>query len=186
MRKLLIVLILTVVGVCNASAQINKDKMYDDGSRAILTDSYNLYRKFSSAAAWYLACIIEQDGTETYSFQVTLNEGKQQIDVGRKLLFKTKAGKIIEFENNEKIGPADYTYDVSRYGTSYYVKPSYNVTEEEIKNLLSEDIVKIRIETDFGYIDRDIKPSKFKENLQKMYDAIVAAKKKQNSIYEGF
>lgn len=186
MRKFIITCLLAFLCIHNATAQINKDKMYNDGSRAILSESYNLYRKFTSAASWYLACIISKNGDEQYSLEVTLNEGKQQINKGRKLLLKSKDNKIIELVNSTKIGPADYTYNVTRYGTSYYVKPSYDISEEDIKKLLKADIIKIRIETDFGYIDKDIKATKFKENLEKMYNAIIEAKKKPNDIYDGF
>lgn len=186
MKKIITILLLAITFISNSNAQINMDKMYEDGSRAILSNPYYLYRKFSTAASCYLACIIGRNGNEQYFLTVTLNEGKKQIDKGRKLLFKSKDGKIIKLANSKKIGPSDYTYNVTRSGTYYYVTPSYYASTENIESLLNADIIKVRIETDFGYIDRDIKSKKFKEKLGKMYNAVLEAKKKPYNLYEGF
>ena len=56
MKQYIILLVLVLASISNVFAQkINKDKMEEDGSRVILSESYNLYTKWTSAAGFYLA-----------------------------------------------------------------------------------------------------------------------------------
>lgn len=187
MKKSLLLLLTIILSTAYGYAQkVNKDKTEEDGSRVILSESYNMYRKMNSAAGFYLAYVRSSTGTEEWSFEVTLNEGKIIMDRGRKFLIKTDSGKIIELENDKEIGPADYDYNVTRYGTDYYIKPSYILTEDQIKELYTSNIVKIRIETNGGSFDREIKPKKFAKAVKEMYDAINTAKSKETSVYDNF
>lgn len=101
-------LFLAFISITSAYAQINKDKVEEDGSRVILSDSKNLYRKMASAAGFYLAYVLDAQGNEEWSLEVKLNEGKYQIAVGRKLLIKSDDGSVMELQNSKEIGPADY------------------------------------------------------------------------------
>lgn len=188
MKKYILFLILVLANVYNGFAQqnVSKDKMEEDGSRVILSKSYNLYTKLTSAAGYYLAYVKNASGSEEWSFEITLNEGKLTIERGRKLLIKTDNGNIMELENNKEIGRSDYDYNVSKYGTSYYISPSYIITEEQLNELLRSNIIKVRIETNGGSIDRDIKPKKFAKSLKEMYEAICTAKTKAHTIYDDF
>ena len=111
--------------------------MEEDGSRVILSESYNLYTKWTSAAGFYLAYIKNSSDSEEWSFEITLNEGKLTMGRGRKLLIKTDKGDVFELENDKEIGPSDYDYNVSSSGTDYYVKPSYILSEKQIKELIA-------------------------------------------------
>ena len=186
MKKSFMLLFLAFISITSAYAQINKDKVEEDGSRVILSDSKNLYRKMASAAGFYLAYVLDAQGNEEWSLEVKLNEGKSQIAVGRKLLIKSDDGSVMELQNSKEIGPADYTYNVTRYGTDYYVRPSYILTEAQLKTLINSKVIKIRIETDSDMFDREIKSAKFQKNLKEMYDAICAQKQKSNNVYDGF
>ena len=187
MKQYIILLVLVLASISNVFAQkINKDKMEEDGSRVILSESYNLYTKWTSAAGFYLAYIKNSSDSEEWSFEITLNEGKLTMGRGRNLLIKTDKGDVFELENDKEIGPSDYDYNVSSSGTDYYVKPSYILSEKQIKELLDSNIIKIRIETNGGSIDRDIKPKKFTKALKEMYEAICLAKTKTNTVYDNF
>lgn len=183
MKKTFFILIVAITWVMNVSAQIAVNKVNDNGSHIIITDEKNLYRgAWHGVANWHIGYIITKDSLEIYSFEMLLNEGEICIDKGRKMLFKSESGKIFTLENTKEIRPIDYEY--TRYGVFTY--PSYTVTEEDIKNLINEKIVKVRIETNTGYIDKDLKPKKFKQNLEEMYNALKEAKQKAAGVYDGF
>lgn len=168
-------------------AQISIDKVEEDGSRIIVSDYHNIYTEWSSAAA---ACVeyilIPEDDVEHYEILFSLNEGKMQFDEGRKLLLKFKDGSVMELSNTEVIGPADYKYSVTKYGTNYYTYPSYKVTEEQLKQIISGEVVKIRIENNIEYFDREIKKNKFSKAIQQSYEAILSKKQVKNDVYTNF
>ena len=52
------------------------------------------------------------------------------MDEGSILLLNLGDGSTIELKSNY-IGPADYEYQVSSYGTTYFVYPIYEITEAQ-------------------------------------------------------
>lgn len=169
-----------------AFAQISADKVEEDGSRWILTENSNLYTGWTNAAAFNLSYTLKVNGEETYEITLCLNEGKMQFEEGRKLLIKFKDDSMMELKNNKKVGPTDYKYQTSRTGTSYFTFPHYSITEEEIQKIIDGEVVKIRIENDIEYFDRDIKKNKFSKAMKNAYEAIKAKKETKNDVYEGF
>ncbi|MCD7713692.1 MAG: hypothetical protein LUI08_01985 [Prevotella sp.] len=162
------------------------DKAEADGTRNIATSSATLYQSMFSAASFQLGCIAQDDGEIIYILYFTLDEGKMQIDKGRKLLIKLENDSIVELESATKIGPADYTFDVDRGVTSYYVKPLYIISEEDIENICKGNAKKIRIENNIGNIDREIKKNNFSTKLEKMYAVIKEALSEKKDVYSGF
>lgn len=185
MKKFLL-LAVCVISSTIAFAQIKADKVEEDGSRWIVTDNTNLYTGWTNAAAFNLSYSLKVNGEESYEITLCLNEGKMQFEEGRKLLIKFKDGTMMELKNNKKIGPADYKYQTSRSGTSYFTFPHYSVTEEEIQKIIDGEAIKIRVENDIEFFDRDIKKNKFSKGLKNAYEAIKAKKETKNDVYEGF
>lgn len=185
MKKLLF-LAVCLFSTTIAFSQISADKVEEDGSRWIVTDNTNLYTGWSHAAAFNLSYSLKVNGEETYEITLCLNEGKMQFERGRKLLIKFKDGSMMELKNNQKIGPADYEYETSSFGTSYYTFPQYSITEEEIQKIIDGVAIKIRIENDVEFFDRDIKKNKFSKGMKTAYEAIKAKKGTKNDVYEGF
>ena len=184
--KIFLLLAVCVFSSTIAFAQIKADKVEEDGSRWIVTDNTNLYSGWTNAAAFNLSYNLKVNGEETYEITLCLNEGKMQFEEGRKLLIKFKDGSMMELKNNKKIGPADYKYQTSRSGTSYFTFPHYSVTEEEIQKIIDGEAIKIRVENDVEFFDRDIKKNKFSKGLKNSYEAIKAKKETKNDVYEGF
>lgn len=185
MKKFLL-LAVCVISSTIAFAQIKADKVEEDGSRWIVTDNTNLYTGWTNAAAFNLSYSLKVNGEESYEITLCLNEGKMQFEEGRKLLIKFKDGSMMELKNNQKIGPADYKYQTSSSGTSYFTFPHYSVTEEEIQKIIDGEAIKIRVENDIEFFDRDIKKNKFSKGLKNAYEAIKAKKETKNDVYEGF
>ena len=185
MKKILLVT-LCLFFSANMFSQIRIDKVEEDGSRYIITEHDNIYTKMTTAASLYLNYILMNSGDENYYITLCLNEGKMEFDKGRKLLLKFKDNSVMELVNCDEIGSTDYKYNVTRFGTDYLTYPTYNVTEEEIQKIIDGNVVKIRIENNIEYFDRDIKRNKFSKALKTAYDAINAQKNVKNDIYEGF
>lgn len=166
-------------------SQIRIDKVEEDGSRVIISDESNIYTGWTNAAAMSLSYMFT-DGLEVYSITLCLNEGKMQFEKGRKLLLKFKDNTTMELVNRDHIGPADYEYRVTSVGTDYYTYPKYSVSVEDIQKIINGEVVKIRIENDIEFFDRDIKKNKFSKALKKAFDAISSRKTVKNDVYEGF
>ena len=186
MKKLLICAI-CIIASYSSFAQIYIDKVEEDGSRVIVSSSHNIYTGLTNAAAAALMYIsLPEQDHEQFEISVTLNEGKMQFDVGRKLLLKFKDDSVMELSNTKEIGIADYTYRVGNTGTSYFTNPTYLVSEEQLIKIINGEVIKIRIENNIEYFDRTIKKNKFSKAVQKSYEAILSKRQTKNDVYTNF
>ncbi len=194
MKKLLLsfflvpsVLFVSCLGTNTISRGVSIDKIENDGSRSIVSDINNLYAEWTSAAAFRLSCLITSTHDTTFILMVTLNEGKLTIDKGRKMLIKFEDNTIMELSNISKIGPTDYDYNVTRYGTDYYVYPDYKLTVNQINELMTKKAVKVRIEHDLGEIDRELSgQNKLGKGITAEYESIIEALNTKKNIYSNF
>ena len=170
----------------NLFSQIEIDKVEGNGSRFIITKHKNIYTEWTSAAAMSLSYMLTSGGDENYQISLCLNEGKMQFDKGRKLLIKFKDNSIMELVNSVHIGPADYKVDITRFGTDYYTYPTYNVSVEDIQKIINGEVVKIRVENNLEFFDRNIKKNKFSTVIKNAFEAINSRKTVKNDVYEGF
>lgn len=194
MKKLYLLLFLvpslflvSCMGSGSIARGVSVDKVEGDGQRTVLSMSNNLYTEWNSAAAFRLACFVSSKRDTTFVLMLTLNEGKMQIDEGRKLLIKFDDNSIMELSNITRIGPADYEYRVTKYGTDYYVQPAYAITEKQIHELMTKKAVKVRIEHDIDQIDRELSDlNKLGKGITAAYESIKEALGKSKNIYSDF
>lgn len=183
--KKLIALIFCFCSFFVISAQ-QIDKQEEDGSRWIISSGENLYSTFSTGAGFDLRVNVFPNGDKLWSFCVTTNEGKGTIDSGRVILIKFDDGSVMELKNCNPIGPADYEYQVTKYGTNYYLNPHYPVTEEQLQKLLTGKVTKVRIEHDAGHFDRDINSKKFNKRINNLYKQVIGRLSVSNDVHDGF
>lgn len=188
--KRIFLLLLLIHGVLAVNAQmLSVDKVENDGSRILISNEYSIYSKMGLTTTYFakfrLGCISTQDSI-LYQINLNISEGKLQIEEGRKILFKFDDGSIMELSNIKRIGPTDYTYSVSQYGTTYYVHPTYSITEKQIQQIINGNVVKVRIEHDLDVVDKEIKKNKFSKHLKEAFNNISKALQKNKDIYSDF
>ena len=95
-------------------------------------------------------------------------------------------GSIITLENISKIGPLDYEIRTGGVVTEYLVYPNYLVSKKDLIRMINNDVVKIRVETDIDYIDRNINGSGWSNSLQMGLSIIEKNLKISKTIYSDF
>lgn len=188
MKKLLslIFVFLCFVSVnANDIKYIANDNVDTEGWRTISSEFGNLYTNWTTAASSALTVTVSPTGDVTYFLKICFNEGKLTMDQGSALLLKLGDGSTIELKSNY-IGPSDYTYRVTKHGTNYYVYPVYEITPEQIQEIIDKDVIKMRVQWTGGIFDKDIKKNKLSKHLTKVYPAIQSALSQQRSIYDDF
>ncbi len=184
MKKKIIVLVtmLMSMSILNLSAKIKVeiDQVNPEGSRIIQTSWFNAYTEWSTAGGMCVgAGVVNMDDKKflQYFINMTLNEGGVNIDKGSKLLMKLGNNDIIELEATD-----DFQYDYRNFMTY----PRYWVTEAQLLQMVSNDVVKLRIQTQTGFLDRVIKKNKISNGIKESVPLINAALKQQKDIYSDF
>lgn len=169
------------------NAQIGMDKVEDDGRRFIMSETMSLYTGLTNGGSFFLGYSLFNNTDEYYYLSLILNEGKTDIDRGRKLLIKLKDGTSMELSNTKEIGPENYDLRTNVNGRLFYLtSPSYSISENELKRLIEGEAIKVRVETNVDFFDRDIKKNKLSKGLKTAYEAIQKKKITKNELYEGF
>ena len=184
MKKYLLALVLLSVSILNAGAvKIESDVVNSDGTRTIFVTAFNIYTGMTNAAAAQVS-VMEVDfngkSIPNYFIKLFLNEGIFEIKKGSKLLIKLENDEVIELE-------AFYDVDKDlRMIRSGSVEPSYNISEENLLKLSTGKAIKIRIETEAGILDRQIKGNKLSKGILESATLINKALKDKKNIYSDF
>ena len=179
-------MVIAIMTVClNMNAQkLLVDKVESNGDRLMQTKYTTIYSKLLSGGAISLICSTSAVDT-LYMISLMLNEGKQQIDEGRKLLLKLEDGSILTLVNIKEIGVGDYEIRTVYHSTEYLTYPAYPVTKDELFRIINGNVVKIRIETNLELLDRTIRET-ISENLSEDYNLINKKLKEKKTIYSDF
>lgn len=167
----------------NAKEKIKIDKM-KDGYRIIQTE--RTPHIFPYAATMTDAAISldvwKLNDLESYSICVYLFTDVN-IDKGASLLLKLKNGEIIELQARSKSTTIkNWVFTV--WQTISYT--DYTVTEEQIKQIIEHNVVKVRIETSIDHFDGKVYGSKFSKTIANDYKLIKKALEKEISVYDDF
>lgn len=182
--------------------KIVTDKQREEGRRHISTNGVSFAntgmrsRVFPTAFSLHKS-IGDNRQSYTLTFEIT-REGKTFIGEGSKLLLKFDDGSITELTIKKKIDELSNSPHVgsSVYGgghvyTYYTCNPSYDLTESQIQKIISQEVVKIRMEinTGEGYVDVSTDNTKglyFSDTLRECYNAIAEKEKQSNGLHDGF
>lgn len=189
LSSILLLLCVSCIGV--GEKGLIMDKVELNGNRKIISKPQKLYSSFSSlrnkVSYYNLFCEVFPKNDTIFIMMLTLNEGKLQIDEGRKLLIKFEDESVMELSNFTRIGPADYQYEVTSDGTNYYVIPWYLITRKQIHELMTKKAVKVRIEHNVGQIDCELTDlNRLSKGMTAAYESIKDALSKNKNIYSDF
>lgn len=182
--------------------KVETDKQYEDGRRHISTKGVSfaitgMRGKVYPTICWLCKSIWDNGTSYTLVFDITREE-KTLIGEGSRLLLKFDDDSIIELTINNKVDGLSNEPNVGRsvYGggmvyTYYTCHPSYSLTEQQIQKIISQEVVKIRMEinTGEGYVDVGTDNTKglyFSDTLRECFNAIAEKEKQSNGLHDGF
>ena len=134
-----------------------------------------------------------EDGSEAFILTMDFDDIGNKVQDGYKLLLKQQSGNIIELtcsvaEYDIKFSPRlnnFWHFDLSK-------DANYFLTREDIESIISDPVVKLRVEHKYGYTDIDQmnqmpKRSKFSNYVENAYKAIQdALQNKKTGLYDNF
>lgn len=173
--KILIWIVLSVIS-CNAQAQsIKSDKYYKDG-RIVTSSIEKMFKDVNFCLEG-----IKMNGSEVrYRINLAVHHAPYAIVKDDILLFKFKDGSVHEL-NAVKSFSADADSDFWD-NPDYILYPFYDLDEEDIKTLLNNEVIKVRIQMNTSYIDHEVKG--FSKKFKKSYELIDDAMKVDNRPQE--
>ncbi|MDE6514748.1 MAG: hypothetical protein K2L03_01760, partial [Bacteroidales bacterium] len=158
------------------STGIAIDSVYKDGIRHIVSTDYEIYRLWTTDAAFNLSYADVPGDTTPYRLNIAFNEGRFTMSPGKnKLILKLKKVKApMELYDTRliKLGQDDYVAEETKDGTYYYITPAFAISEAQIQQLAGSKVVKFRLVHDKGKFDREDKDNVMPSGLQTAYQAI--------------
>lgn len=185
MRKILLVASLLLFST-NLFSQIASDRFDEDGSRVILSKVKGFSFTMKLGVQIQLMDVVSVNDADSYFIIMNVIGNKKretEYTKGRKLLIKLNDGSIIELAVYKTLEDDDYV------GCAAHV--TYSVSEADIERMITNEVVKLRIENDFDYKDVEVKKNLFTKVLKKLYEAVKEERKKEKKygdagLYEGF
>lgn len=150
------------------------DTVLKDGIRFIQSRDFDIYKGWTTGAAFNLSYADRPGDTTPYRLNITFAEGQFTMAAGTtKLMLKLKKAKIVmELINTRNIGPSDYRSELTKDGTYYYITPSFAISETQIQQIAADKVVKMRLIHDKGKFDREIQNNAAAVGFKAAYEAI--------------
>lgn len=153
MKKMLLVLLTTLMTMSVTAQKIVYDKVEDNGLRLISCES-ETFKSFSDKTILSLAMSAAvKEGSVDYFIDVTLKSSEPiSAPANARMLIKTQNGTVLSLEGLSNQTVADNIGEVKSVGgiivKTFTILLSYKVTEDDINTLNAEGVAKIRIELD--------------------------------------
>ena len=190
MKTTFLALLAFLCASTNLSAQkVYVDKTTDEG-RVILTKESKYYGagRDDEISLNYFS----HGDDELFQLHIDFDESDKQIRDGYKMLLKHDSGKIMELtclsgeqKSNTRLVPFAWIYD-----TTTFQDANYLLTREQIEAIISDPVIKMRVEYHQGYLDvtlKNIGGSKLSSFIEKAYKEInTALSTRKTGLYDGF
>jgi len=152
---LLITTMLTIISLQSFAQKLEENKVDDFTNKSVKRTSWEtLYTTFTANAYFRISNI---DNTKYFDFKYQ-NGTVFSIDNGQELMFKLNNGDIVKVVN------LNYTLTCTGCGAKGFtgsgaqgIEVSYPISDEQLKELKANKIVKVRFYTNDGYVENDIK-----------------------------
>lgn len=163
------------------SQGIYRDEVDVLGKRTIITDEGSFANNQSVGISYIINSV---DTTIFLNFTL---EDRGILEEGRKLLIKFKDDSILELENiigqTARILPGRIGM---LGGPVWGLRPRYVLTQKQLDELCTKEVVKLRFEQNDDVLDYKIRRNKFTKILHKCREAILHADEARKEIYNNF
>ena len=190
MRKISLLLITLFAGCLHSFSQNENNVITDNTSadgnvRYIGVKDLTLYQDISNdykinSAILLFSCTKYKEEEPLFTLSVSITQNHYMIvRKGRKMLIKLDNDKVIELENKE-----DKESEYETYGKMIML--SYKIPVEYIKEIQSQKILKMRIDTEEGYMDLRLGNNDVAAYISNGYESMIGRLSKSKNIYDGF
>lgn len=152
------------------------DSVDKNGVRHIVSIDYEIYRLWTTDAAFNLSYADIPGDTTPYRLNIAFNEGRFTMSPEKnKLILKLKKVKApMELFDTRliKLGQDDYVAEETKDGTYYYITPAFAISEAQIRQIADGRVVKFRVVHDRGKFDREDRDNVIPSGIKAAYGAI--------------
>lgn len=153
MKKILFFLTCIIMSLVTANAQkVSSDTMDEDGYRVTATKQGRFYMKATAAASIKLIQMKKNDDV-IYHIVIGFNEGRISISKGETMVLKFGNEETAEIS---AVANSEFSHMSGLSNTDPIYAVEYDVPVDIMNKIIKDKLVKIRIQTNDGYIDRDI------------------------------
>lgn len=194
MKKVLLLVLATVVSLAVSAQKISYDKVSDSGLRLIGCSS-ETFRSFSDKVVLSLSMSATvKDGDVNYFIDAALQSSDPiSAPANARMLIKTHKGTVLTLEGFAPQTTADNIGEVKSVSgivvKTFTINLPYNVSQEDIDTLSSEGVAKIRIELDGDKpYEKEWKKDKIGSFLAKEFNLLkgASATDKRGSFEDDF
>lgn len=163
MKKVLIIALLSLLPIFCFGQNVKYDKT-DANGRTIITDTDEIFDDNGEGRLGFYT--FTKDGVTTYMLSLSTDE-ELHVHPGYKLLLKHRDGAITELtcvEEGNSLVQTVVTQNWFTINVNYLKSTSsvlYAVTEDQLRIIENNPVIKIRIEQELEYTDKDIRFFKY-------------------------
>ncbi len=180
-RHLLTILACALALSVQAQTAIVADRQ-ENGGRLISTSNEKVCSARDQMMCVGMTATIRNE-KPTYYIDIQIHlDHLENIGENRLLLMKFSDGEVMELKNQKRISEHNCGYTTSNYRTTYFMIPSYAVTNEQLQSIQTKRVVKVRVETDNDYYDYKIIGNRFSRTVGKCFEWI----KCKQDVHENF
>jgi hypothetical protein len=170
MKKLTLITLVIIFGLSlKSSAQKLAENKVDDFTKDTIknTSWETVYATLSTTVYFRVSKISDTTASAEY-FNLKIMDGSRfSIDENEEMLFKMDNGDIVTIKNSKYTVTCRGCGSAGVFGTNMEgIDVSYRLPEDVIEKLKAGKVVKIRVHTNAGYYERDIK-NRVAEKIQK-------------------
>lgn len=157
-------LLLPLIGFSQKLEKQVIDRFSDDTTKRTTMERIGAVDSFSSPEATYLSAGATKAGDVTFLDieldATTINNYYFTVSNGDNLLLKLADNSVIKLTNSNNINTCKRWIKHGFIGREYFIaNMAYAITNFQIDDIMASDVVAVRVETDNGHFDFDIKPN---------------------------
>lgn len=191
MKKAITLLFIALLAISATAKEKILINLNEDGMRYIMTDYTTIREGMTDRFPQNVALGVHiVDGDTIWSLCFKVYEDIR-INQGDHLLIRTSLGNMIDLQAATDVeDPVGHLESIGMFTNEVHtVMPSYNLTRDQLQELMDYGVVKIRMEISGGMRECELgkkNQSKWAKVLREKYQVIMDTAKIPNGIYDGF
>ncbi len=182
MRTTTLLILFLFAALYTTAQSLDRDINNLDGSRILVTSEEEFYDD-ETVGMTYLISSNKRDTIRIIN--ITLEDwGK--MEKGRSFFLKFKDGSIMELKNEIDQIAHPVSGHFAMFGPAMCLQPQFVVTNEQLEQIISKEVIKLRFEQGDDLLDRKIKKNIISRIIKNCVEILEDSSSKQIDKLKGF